>query len=281
MSRRDQIQLTPEEQLELLDSERVVIISSIGPRGWPHSMPMWFVVRDGEIWVWTYAKSQKVKNLERNSRATLLIETGHEYQELRGIQIEAEAELIRETDEVFEFAKLLTVRYAEGLDRAAGRGRGRAPRAGPEAGRDPLPAGPHRDLGPPQARRDLLAPMPVPTGLGGVGGVELKVRTGSSREGIDGTHDGAVVVRVAAKPVEGQANKAVRKLIAKKAGVAARPGRDRPRREEQPQGRCGRGDRARRRSGACCSAEPGGGQLGSEPSSPARTRAAMSLDSAR
>jgi len=115
VSRRDQITLTEEEQLELLDQERVVIISSLGPRGWPHSMPMWFVVRDGDIWCWTYAKSQKVKNLERDPRATLLIETGHEYQELRGIQIEAEAELIRDTEEVFEFAKLLTVRYAEGL----------------------------------------------------------------------------------------------------------------------------------------------------------------------
>jgi len=115
VSRRDQITLTEEEQLELLDQERVVIISSLGPRGWPHSMPMWFVVRDGDIWCWTYAKSQKVKNLERDPRATLLIETGHEYQELRGIQIEAEVELIRDTDEVFEFAKLLTVRYAEGL----------------------------------------------------------------------------------------------------------------------------------------------------------------------
>ena len=52
-------------------------------------------------------------------------------------------------------------------------------------------------------------------------GVEVKVRTGSSREGIGGEHDGAVVVRVAARPVEGQANKAVRKLIAKKAGVPA------------------------------------------------------------
>ena len=49
-SRRDQIKLTPEEQLELLDSERVVIATTIGPRGWPHSMPLWFVVRDGEIW---------------------------------------------------------------------------------------------------------------------------------------------------------------------------------------------------------------------------------------
>ena len=59
-------------------------------------MPLWYVPRDGEIWIWTYAKSQKVKNLERDPRATLLIETGVEYGELRGVQIEAEAELIRD-----------------------------------------------------------------------------------------------------------------------------------------------------------------------------------------
>jgi PPOX class probable F420-dependent enzyme len=119
-SRRDRITLTPDEQAELLDGERVVIVTSIGPRGWPHSMPMWFVVRDGEIWVWTYAKSQKVKNLERDPRATLLIETGFEYNELRGIQIEAEAQLIRDPDPVFEFAKELTVRYAEGIESVEG-----------------------------------------------------------------------------------------------------------------------------------------------------------------
>ncbi len=116
MSRRDQIKMSEGEQLELLDSERVVIISSHGPRGWPHSMPMWFTVRDGEIWVWTFAKSQKVKNLERDKRATLLVEAGEEYQELRGVQIEAEAEIIRDTDRVFEFGKELTVRYAGGIE---------------------------------------------------------------------------------------------------------------------------------------------------------------------
>src|SRR5687767_1294511 len=90
VSRRDQIKLSAEEQEQLLADERVVIVSSLGPRGWPHSMPMWFTVRDGEIWIWTYAKSQKVKNLERDPRATLLVETGEAYVELRGIQIEAE-----------------------------------------------------------------------------------------------------------------------------------------------------------------------------------------------
>ena len=97
-SRRHQITLTDDERTELLDSERVVVVSSLGPRGWPHSMPIWYVVRDGDIWVWTYAKSQKVKNLERDPRATLLVETGFEYTELRGIQIEANAELIRDVE---------------------------------------------------------------------------------------------------------------------------------------------------------------------------------------
>ena len=71
-SRRDQIKLTPEEQLELLDEERIVVCTTNGPRGWPHSMPLWYTVRDGDIWVWTFAKSQKVKNLERDPRCTLL-----------------------------------------------------------------------------------------------------------------------------------------------------------------------------------------------------------------
>ena len=115
-SRRDQIKLSEAEQAELLDSERVVVVSSIGPRGWPHSMPMWFTVRDGELWVWTFAKSQKVRNLERDPRATLLIEAGTEYTELRGIQIEAEAELIRDTPEVAAFGRDLAIRYSDGID---------------------------------------------------------------------------------------------------------------------------------------------------------------------
>ena len=131
MSRRAQITLSPDEQLELLDSARVVVVSTIGPRGWPHSMPMWFTLREPqaeppaegppkELWIWTYAKSQKVRNLERDPRATLLVETGGEYLELRGVQIEAEAELIRDPDRVLEFGRDLTVRYTEGIDSGEG-----------------------------------------------------------------------------------------------------------------------------------------------------------------
>jgi PPOX class probable F420-dependent enzyme len=119
-SRRNQIELTGEEQRELIDSERIAVISTLGPRGWPHVMPLWYVPREGEIWIWTYAKSQKVKNLERDPKATVLIETGEEYGELRGVQIEAEAELIRDVDEIVDFAKDLTIRYSEGISSVEG-----------------------------------------------------------------------------------------------------------------------------------------------------------------
>jgi PPOX class probable F420-dependent enzyme len=119
-SRRDLIKLSDDEQRELLESERVAIVASLGPRGWPHTMPMWFVARDGVIWVWTYAKSQKVRNLERDPRATVLVETGHEYTELRGVMIESEAEIHRDPEVIVEFGKELTIRYSEGISSVEG-----------------------------------------------------------------------------------------------------------------------------------------------------------------
>lgn len=120
MSRRDQITLTPAEQLALLEEERIVIATTNGPRGWPHSMPLWYTLRDGDIWAWTFAKSQKVRNLERDPRCTLLVEAGVEYGELRGVQIEAEAELVRDLETVYEFGVELAIRYAEGIDSIEG-----------------------------------------------------------------------------------------------------------------------------------------------------------------
>jgi PPOX class probable F420-dependent enzyme len=116
MSRRGEIQLTDDEQRELLEEERIVVVSSWGPRGWPHSMPLWYVLRDSDIWIYTYAKSQKTRNLERDPRATLMLETGHEYFELRGIEIEASAEIHRDLDLVYEVARDLTTRYSGGAE---------------------------------------------------------------------------------------------------------------------------------------------------------------------
>jgi PPOX class probable F420-dependent enzyme len=122
LSRRDQIVLSPEEMAAFIDGERIVSVASFGPRGWPHIMPLWYVPRDGEIWVYTYAKSQKVKNLERDARATLLIESGHEYNELKGVMVEAEAEIHGDIETVYRLAEELTLRYTAGLNAVEGAG---------------------------------------------------------------------------------------------------------------------------------------------------------------
>ena len=114
MSRRAQIQMTAEEVAEFLDRQRVVICATVGPRGWPHLMPLWYVVRAGDIWAWTYAKSQKARNLERDARATLQIEDGEQYHELRGVMIEAVATIHRDVEQVAEIGTEIYGRYGAG-----------------------------------------------------------------------------------------------------------------------------------------------------------------------
>jgi hypothetical protein len=120
VGRRDQIKLSDAELRGLLEEERIAVVSSIGSRGWPHSMPLWFVPREGVIWIWTYAKSQKVRNLERDPRATVLVEAGRSYEELRGAMFESEAVIHRDFETVLGFAEELTVRYAEGISAIEG-----------------------------------------------------------------------------------------------------------------------------------------------------------------
>jgi general stress protein 26 len=114
MSRRDQIRLTDSERAAFLDEQRVVICATSGPRGWPHLMPLWYVIRDGELWAWTYARSQKVRNLERDARATLQVEAGESYDELRGVMIEARTEVHRDIDVVTGVGADLAQRYGGG-----------------------------------------------------------------------------------------------------------------------------------------------------------------------
>jgi hypothetical protein len=105
MSRREQIRMSAAEVASFLAAERTVTCATVGPRGWPHLMPLWYVLRDPSdggpgprVWAWTYAASQKVRNLERDPRATLQVEAGETYEDLRGVMLECEAVIHREPD---------------------------------------------------------------------------------------------------------------------------------------------------------------------------------------
>jgi PPOX class probable F420-dependent enzyme len=113
-SKRDVIKMTDEEVLAFLDEERVVVCATNGRDGFPHLMPLWYVVRDGELWAWTFGKSQKIKNLERDPRATLQVEAGTEYQELRGVMFKTEVELVGDVDRVTDLGMAIFARYTGG-----------------------------------------------------------------------------------------------------------------------------------------------------------------------
>lgn len=114
MSRRDLIQMSDEEIVTFLNEERIVICATNGKDGFPHLMPLWYVVRNGHIWAWTFAKSQKVKNLERDSRATIQVEAGDSYDQLRGVMMKTNVEVLREVDDVLPLGIEIMGKYAGG-----------------------------------------------------------------------------------------------------------------------------------------------------------------------
>ncbi len=113
--------MSEEEVLELLERERTVICATNGVQGWPHLMPLWYVVRptgeDGaaQLWAWTFAKSQKARNLERDPRATLEVEAGEDYDALRGVMLRCDVLVHRDLDIVRALGIDLYTRYG-GVD---------------------------------------------------------------------------------------------------------------------------------------------------------------------
>ena len=93
-SRRAEIQMSEEEQRAFLESGHTLQVASIGPRGAPHLVAMWYVMIDGLIHFTTFTKAQKILNLKRDPRITCMLEAGEAYEELRGLVVEGEAEVI-------------------------------------------------------------------------------------------------------------------------------------------------------------------------------------------
>jgi hypothetical protein len=114
VSRRHQIVMSASEAAGFLEHGRTVTCATNGRDGWPHLMPLWYVLREGELWAWTYRKSQKVANLRRDPRCTLQVEAGTEYSELRGVMLACEAVIHEELDVVAPLGGEIFARYGAG-----------------------------------------------------------------------------------------------------------------------------------------------------------------------
>lgn len=114
MNARVDTTMTDDEVREFLEQARTVILCTIGPDGVPDPVGMWFVIINGEIWMRTYARSQKALNIERDPRVSILVETGDSYTQLRGVQVSGRMDISRDESLICSIAAGLLVKY-EGL----------------------------------------------------------------------------------------------------------------------------------------------------------------------
>lgn len=105
--------MTDEELLTFLsEGQKTLQVASNDHDGYPHLVPMWFLVEDAKVVFRSFTKSQKIINLRRDPRVSVLVEEGHAYEELRGAMIKGRAELVEDADYCLDLYVGLSDRYS-------------------------------------------------------------------------------------------------------------------------------------------------------------------------
>ena len=111
MARKDITMNETEVQEFLSSGAKVLQVATLGVDGSPHLAPLWFVMDDGKVVFRSFTKSQKIVNLMRDPRLTVLVEAGDGYAELQGVMIKGTAKLVTNPDYVLKVYGGLAARY--------------------------------------------------------------------------------------------------------------------------------------------------------------------------
>jgi len=103
--------MSDDEISAFLEAGRDLQVASINADGTPHLVTMWYAMQDGEIAFWTYGKSQKIINLRRDPRLSVLVATGEVYEQLKGVSIQGQAEIVDDPDDVLRYGEAVYERY--------------------------------------------------------------------------------------------------------------------------------------------------------------------------
>ncbi len=110
------VRMSDDEVEAFLAGRMKVQVATVNPDGSPHLTTLFYAMLGGRIAFWTYGRSQKVKNLERDPRISCLVEDGEDYFELRGVSLAGEAELVRDEQGIREIGTAVATRMVGGAD---------------------------------------------------------------------------------------------------------------------------------------------------------------------
>ena len=103
--------MTDEEVETFLDGRHTMNVATIGPSGRIHLVAMWYGFLEGAPAFWTYGKSQKILNLQRDPRLTALVEDGDQYEELRGVELVGKGTIVEDRDRIMALGRSVFERY--------------------------------------------------------------------------------------------------------------------------------------------------------------------------
>jgi PPOX class probable F420-dependent enzyme len=111
MKQRDLVRMSKEEIDAFLRERNTATLCTLFPDGSVHAVGMWYGFLDGDIAMESKAKAQKVLNLRRDPRVTVLIETGETYEQLRGVSLIGAGEIVDDPERLFEVGVSMYSRY--------------------------------------------------------------------------------------------------------------------------------------------------------------------------
>ena len=103
--------MTDDEVEAFLAGRHTMNVATYNHDGTIHLVAMWYGFHDGLLAFETFTKSQKIKNLQRDPRITVLIDSGETYDQLQGVEIVGTADLFDEPETVVAVARNVVERY--------------------------------------------------------------------------------------------------------------------------------------------------------------------------
>ena len=87
--------MSKEEAHEFLDSRPGWMqFTSIGADGYPHTVPIGFFRMGDEIYTGGRASTQRAKNIARDPRVSALFESGSSMEDIKGLLVQGDAEMV-------------------------------------------------------------------------------------------------------------------------------------------------------------------------------------------
>ena len=110
-NQRSQIEMTAEEVALFLEQSRTCTMATVGVGGGPHLVAMWYAWIDGQLWLESKAKAQKIVNLRRNDRLSVMVEAGNTYDTLRGVSLEGRGIIVEDPEAIWRVGVNVWERY--------------------------------------------------------------------------------------------------------------------------------------------------------------------------